>query len=127
MATTAATRLLCRSTSSFDVESPSSPVVPSIKEWDQLLGRGDALFFAVAPHRAVLDLFHEMTPQEQTALKRWQRSYYKGVLVFLLSAGLHVGMVAGFLFVLMFISLGKTGANEPPPEAQPTAGKKEAR
>src|SRR5207244_3438507 len=44
-------------------ENAAAPVVPSIKEWDQFIGRGDALFFAVAPHRAKLALFHEMTPE----------------------------------------------------------------
>jgi hypothetical protein len=41
----------------------SAPVIPSVKEWDQFIGQGDALFFRVVPHRAKLALFHDLTPE----------------------------------------------------------------
>ncbi|MBV9124833.1 MAG: hypothetical protein JO112_15875, partial [Planctomycetes bacterium] len=40
-----------------------TPVIPTIQEWDQFVGRGDALFFRVVPHRAKLALFHDLTPE----------------------------------------------------------------
>jgi hypothetical protein len=39
------------------------PVIPSIKEWDAFLHHGDALFHTVKPHRAVIALFQDITPE----------------------------------------------------------------
>lgn len=39
------------------------PVIPSIKEWDAFLHNGDALFHALKPHRAVVALFQDITPE----------------------------------------------------------------
>ena len=37
--------------------------VPSIKEWDEFINRGDGLFFKVVPHRSKLALFQDLTPE----------------------------------------------------------------
>jgi outer membrane protein assembly factor BamB len=41
----------------------ATPVLPSVKEWDEFIGHGDALFFRVVPHRAKLALFHDLSPE----------------------------------------------------------------
>jgi hypothetical protein len=47
-----------------------TPVLPSIKEWDAFIGRGDALFYRVVPHRAKLALFHDLTPDVAAVVKK---------------------------------------------------------
>src|SRR5437868_7563357 len=43
----------------------------------------------------------------------------KVIIVWMLSAVLHAGMIAAFVFILMFVSLGKSPAGDAPPEAVP--------
>jgi len=45
------------------------PVVPSIKEWDEFIGTGDALFFRVVPHRAKVALMHDLAPEVAARVK----------------------------------------------------------
>jgi len=45
------------------------PVFQNISEWDAFIGSGDALFFRVAPHKAKLALFHELTPEIAALVK----------------------------------------------------------
>ena len=47
----------------------SLPVVPSIKEWDEFIGTGDALFFRVVPHKAKLALMHDLAPEVAARVK----------------------------------------------------------
>jgi hypothetical protein len=47
----------------------SLPVVPSIKEWDEFIGTGDALFFRVVPHKAKLALVHDLAPEVAARVK----------------------------------------------------------
>jgi hypothetical protein len=44
-------------------ERVGTPVLPSIREWDEFIGQGDALFYRVVPHRAKVALFHGLTPE----------------------------------------------------------------
>jgi len=46
------------------------PVFRDISEWDAFIGRGDALFFSIAPHKAKIALFHDLTPEVATLVKR---------------------------------------------------------
>ncbi len=38
-------------------------VFKDISEWDGFIGEGDTLFFKVKPHRAMIALFHNLTPE----------------------------------------------------------------
>jgi outer membrane protein assembly factor BamB len=46
------------------------PVIASIKEWDELIGRGNALFMRVVPHKAKLALLHGLTPEVAARVKQ---------------------------------------------------------
>lgn len=39
------------------------PIFKNIEEWDAFIGKGDALFFSIRPHKAKLALFHDLTPE----------------------------------------------------------------
>jgi hypothetical protein len=45
------------------------PVFKGVSELDRFIGKGDAIFFCVIPHRAKLALFRDMTPQISDLLR----------------------------------------------------------
>jgi hypothetical protein len=45
------------------------PSFQGVAELDRFIGRGDALFFRVVPHRAKLALFHGLTPEVAARVK----------------------------------------------------------
>jgi hypothetical protein len=47
----------------------AAPVIPSVKEWDEFIGRGDALFYRVVPHKAKIALFYGLTPEVAALVK----------------------------------------------------------
>ncbi|MDW8028504.1 MAG: PQQ-binding-like beta-propeller repeat protein [Armatimonadota bacterium] len=57
------------------------PIFRNIQEWDEFIGKGDALFFNIVPHKAKIALFHDLTPEvaemvrneaPEAAQKIWQ-------------------------------------------------------
>ncbi len=50
-------------------ERVALPVIKDIGEWDRFLGRGDALFFCIAPHKSKVALFHNLTPEVASTVK----------------------------------------------------------
>ena len=45
------------------------PIFRDISEWDAFIRDGDALFFRIAPHKAKVALFHDMTPEVASVVK----------------------------------------------------------
>jgi hypothetical protein len=46
-----------------------TPIVPSIREWDAFIGRGDGLFVPVRPHFHLLSLFDGLTPEVASVIR----------------------------------------------------------
>ncbi|MCS7306903.1 MAG: PQQ-binding-like beta-propeller repeat protein [Thermoguttaceae bacterium] len=44
-------------------EQISLPIISDIRAWDNLIGRGDGLFYTLRPHRAKIALFHDLSPE----------------------------------------------------------------
>lgn len=45
------------------------PVFKDVSELDSFIGKGDALFFQITPHRSKIALFHDMTPEVAKILR----------------------------------------------------------
>ncbi|MBC7326891.1 PQQ-like beta-propeller repeat protein [bacterium] len=47
----------------------SLPIFRNIQEWDDFIGKGDALFYCIRPHKAKIALFHDLTPEVAAILR----------------------------------------------------------
>ena len=54
----------------WSAEQVRLKIFRDIGEWDEFIGKGDALFFAIAPHKAKIALFHNLTPEVAAVVRK---------------------------------------------------------
>jgi len=50
-------------------ERAKLPTFQNIQEWDSFIGKGNALFYRIIPHRSKIGLFHGLTPEVAALVK----------------------------------------------------------